>query len=159
MTKWQRQLRVILPNAEERNPNPNRPTLRSTLKQKCRHHPWDVTHMEARSLLPAIQGDANWQPRGHVFCEQQQDGILTGCEFMTMVRSKDWKLVHFLGSAEEGDQQGQLFDLAADPDEVHNLWESQDPTHQRQKQRLLDALREWRMRSALHAKDLFSEWR
>jgi len=34
-----------------------------------------------------------------------------------MVRSADWKLVHFLGSDE-----GQLFDLKNDPDEERNLW-------------------------------------
>ncbi len=133
------------------------PTL--TIAQKRRHHPWDLDNMEARSLLPAIQADPDWQPREYVFCEQQKDGILTGCEFMTMVRSTDWKLVHFLGSPEEGEQPGQLFDLAADPDEVCNLWDSPDPDHQRQKRRLLEVLREWRMRSALDAKDLFAEWR
>jgi arylsulfatase len=141
-------------SGDETSPDPS-----LTPQQKRAHHPWDPANMEARSLLPAICGDPEWQPREYVFCEQQQDGILTGCEFMTMVRSRDWKLVHFLGSPEEGEQPGQLFDLAADPDEVHNLWTSPDPSHQQQKQHLLDVLRQWRMRSALSSKDLFAAHR
>ncbi|MEW4526469.1 sulfatase-like hydrolase/transferase [Maioricimonas sp. JC845] len=109
--------------------------------------------MEARSLLPALEGN-NWQPRDYVFAEQARDGILTGTEFMTMVRSADWKLVHFLDQPD-----GQLFDLSADPDEVNNLWDSGDPAHQSKKQELLDELREWRIRSALSTHDLFADHR
>jgi arylsulfatase A-like enzyme len=118
--------------------------------------------MEARSLLPAIQGDSRWREREYVFAEQQQDGILTGCEFMTMVRSREWKLVHFLGKqglGESGEQPGQLFDLGADPDEVRNLWGSPDPDHQAKRRELLDVLREWRMRSQLRTKNLFAQHR
>jgi hypothetical protein len=43
--------------------------------------------------------------------------VIEKIKFMTMVRSADWKLVHFLGSDE-----GQLFDLKNDPDEERNLW-------------------------------------
>ncbi|MFG0335242.1 MAG: sulfatase [Maioricimonas sp. JB049] len=109
--------------------------------------------MEARSLLPALEGN-NWQPRDYVFAEQAKDGILTGTEFMTMVRSADWKLVHFLDQPD-----GQLFDLAADPDEVDNLWDSGDPADQSRKHELLDELREWRIRSALSTHNLFAEHR
>ena len=35
-----------------------------------------------------------------------------------MIRSKNWKLVHFLGL-----DCGQLFNLEEDPDEVNNLWD------------------------------------
>ncbi|MEZ6058420.1 MAG: sulfatase-like hydrolase/transferase [Planctomycetaceae bacterium] len=118
---------------------------------------WHLDAMEARSLLPAIQNDANWHPREYVFAEQAKDGILTGCEFMTMVRSKEWKLVHFLGT--DGDQPGQLFDLIRDPNELLNLWESRDPEHQAKKQELHAVLCEWRMRSQLATKDLYAEWR
>ena len=110
-------------------------------------------NLEARSLLPAIEG-REWSPREYVFAEQVKDGILTGTDFMTMVRSRDWKLVHFL---EQPD--GQLFDLRSDPDEVHNLWNSQDDAHQAKKRELLDVLRDWRMRSQLDTKDLYAEWR
>ncbi len=95
--------------------------------------------MEATSLLPALEGDA-WSGRDYVFAEHGRDGILRETEFMTMVRSRDWKLVHFLNAAE-----GQLFDLANDPGEIHNLWD--DAAAAEKKHELLDVLREWRIRS------------
>ena len=51
--------------------------------------------MEAQSILPALEEDASWTGREYVYAEQAKDLILTDTEFMTMVRSKDWKLVHF----------------------------------------------------------------
>ena len=47
-----------------------------------------------------------------VFSELHDDGSMTG-EFM--VRRGDWKLVHYVGHSP------QLFDLAADPFEEHDL--------------------------------------
>jgi hypothetical protein len=84
--------------------------------------------------------------RDYVYCEQVGDGVLTGCDFMTMVRDHTHKLVHFLD-----EPNGQLFDLVADPDEVDNLWDAPAASHH--KQRLLDELREWRIRSGVHTKD------
>jgi len=109
--------------------------------------------MEAKSLLPAMEGN-EWTPRDYVFAEQVKDGILTGTDLMTMVRSREWKLVHYL---EQPD--GQLFDLVNDPDEVVNLWDSEDECHQSKKRELLDVLRDWRMRSQLDTKDLYADWR
>ena len=61
--------------------------------------------MEAESVLPALT-DQPWSGRDYVFAEHGQDGILQTTDFMTMVRSSEWKLVHFL------DQPfGQLFNL------------------------------------------------
>ena len=71
--------------------------------------------LEAISLLPALRGD-EWSGREYVYAEQVKDGILTHAEFMTMVRSRTHKLVHFLDEPD-----GQLFDLISDPDEVSNL--------------------------------------
>lgn len=107
---------------------------------------------EARSLRGAVEGDRAWQGRPFVYCEQAQDGILTGCQFMTMVRDTGWKLVHFLD-----EPHGQLFDLVNDPDELVNLWEA--PAAAAQKERLLAELREWRIRSGLHTKDWCQDWR
>ena len=111
---------------------------------------------EARSLTPALESpgtdDDAYAGREFVYCEQVRDGILTGCEFMTMVRDRTHKLVHFLDQPD-----GQLFDLVADPDEVINLWHL--PEAAAQKQRLLAELREWRIRSGVHTKDWCSEWR
>ncbi len=108
-------------------------------------------NMEAKSLLPVLIGEP-WEEREYVFAEQAKDGILTGTDFMTMVRSRDWKLVHFIGESE-----GQLFDLVHDPDEVENLWHVSQ--HQAKKQELLEVLCEWRMRSQLDTKDLYAAWR
>jgi arylsulfatase A-like enzyme len=100
--------------------------------------------MEAQSLMPALAGEA-WAGRDYVFAEHGRDGILQEAEFVTMVRSKSWKLVHFLD-----EDEGQLFDLVNDPGEVDNLWNA--PTAQDKKLELLDILREWRIRSAYHTR-------
>ncbi len=107
--------------------------------------------MEAVSLAPALSGDS-WTGRDYVYAEHGRDGILQEAEFMTMVRSPRWKLVHFAG-----EEFGQLFDLENDPLEEHCLWH--DPGVQAVKQSLLDELREWHIRSAVHTKDWFSRWR
>ncbi|MAF09131.1 arylsulfatase [Candidatus Poribacteria bacterium] len=107
--------------------------------------------MEAESLLPALEGRP-WRPRDHVFAEHGRDGILQETEFMTMVRSEEWKLVHFID-----DPGGQLFDLRADPGEVENLWE--DTGHVAVKRGLLDELRDWRIRSDYHTRDWGAAWR
>ncbi len=106
---------------------------------------------EAESLLPALQGQA-WAGRPYVYAEHARDGILRETEFMTMVRSREWKLVHFLGES-----FGQLFDLASDPGEVHNLWD--DPSAAHAKRELLDTLREWRIRSQYHTRDWAQNYR
>ncbi|MEX1039413.1 MAG: sulfatase-like hydrolase/transferase [Pirellulaceae bacterium] len=107
--------------------------------------------LEARSILPVLEGKP-WQGRDHVFAEQAKDVIFTGSDFITMVRNHDWKLVHFLE-----EPWGQLFDLKNDPREVNNLWNSAE--HQAKKRELLDVLREFRIRSGLHAADWAGEWR
>jgi arylsulfatase A-like enzyme len=107
--------------------------------------------IEARSLLPAIKGE-DWTPRDYVYAEHCRDGILTETDYMTMVRSRDWKLVHFLD-----EPWGQLFDLVNDPDEVNNLWD--DPAYTDKKGELLDELREWRIRSAYATHNWFADSR
>ncbi len=106
----------------------------------------------AQSLVAALDPTVQFAGRDYVYCEQAQDGILTGCKYMTMVRDKTHKLVHFLD-----EPSGQLFDLVADPDEVINLWD--DAGASQHKERLLAELREWRIRSGLHTKDWCREWR
>jgi arylsulfatase A-like enzyme len=100
--------------------------------------------MEARSLLPALRGEP-YPGRERVYAEHARDMILTGTELMTMVRDESFKLVEFIDS-----EQGQLFDLRSDPDELVNLWESEAPTTVAVKRRLLDEVARWRARSALH---------
>ena len=57
-----------------------------------------------------------------------------------MVRSKDWKLVHYLGN-----DCGELYDLKEDPNEQKNLWTL--PDYKDKKDELLQVLLNWRIRS------------
>ncbi len=107
--------------------------------------------MEAESVLPALQG-ADWSGREYVYAEHGRDGILRETDFMTMVRSRDWKLVHFVDHPD-----GQLFDLVNDPQEVCNLWN--DPKHADRKQQLLAELRDWRIRSQVQTSEWSAAWR
>ncbi|GAA2756309.1 sulfatase family protein [Actinopolymorpha rutila] len=109
--------------------------------------PW----MEAVSLLPALRGEA-YDGREYVFSEHARDMILQGTELMTMVFDGRWKLVEFLDS-----EQGQLFDLAEDPNELVDLWASAD--HADIRRRLLTVVARWRARSALATADLNREHR
>ena len=99
---------------------------------------------EAESLLPALEGE-EWPGREIAFAEHCRDGILPA-EYMSMARTKEWKLVHFVG-----EEFGQLFDLVSDPEEVDNLWD--DPAHSARKEELLQALLTWRIRSGVTTKD------
>ncbi|QDV63161.1 sulfatase family protein [Crateriforma conspicua] len=107
--------------------------------------------LEAESLMPAVNCD-DFSGRPYVYCEQARDAVLTGCQFMTMVRDRQYKLVHFLDEPD-----GQLFDLQADPGELDNRWN--DANLAEVKQRLLAELREWRIRSGLTTKDWCQDWR
>jgi len=107
--------------------------------------------LEATTMLPALEG-SDWEGRNFVFAEQSKDGVLTGCEFMTMVRNKAWKLVHFLD-----EPYGQLFDLHNDPQEINNLWS--EPTTASIKQEFLNVLREWRIRSGLQTASWSQDFR
>ncbi len=107
--------------------------------------------MEAESLLPVLEGE-DVSGRPYVFSEHGRDGILQETEFMTMVRSQEWKLVHFLG-----EDFGQLFDLKEDPGEIRNLWD--DPAHAGQKQQLLDVMRDWLLESNVQAKNWAEDYR
>jgi len=98
--------------------------------------------MEAISMLPALQG-GHWQGRDYLFCEQVGDMVLTEVKFMSMIRSKKWKLVHYLDS-----EEGQLYNLTDDPAENENLWNHE--MHQSQKDLLLSELLNWRVESQLH---------
>ena len=109
--------------------------------------------MQAGSLVAALNADTlpDWSPRELVFAEHPADGIYEG-PYMTMVRSRHWKLVHFLDSNE-----GQLFDLRRDADEFHNLWD--DPDCAAVKRELLDAMLDWRIQSGLQTRKRLQEWR
>lgn len=106
---------------------------------------------QAITLVPALQGE-DFAGRDIVFCEQAGDVTLTGARLVTMVRDDAWKAVFI-----EGAQDGQLFDLAADPEEVVNLWH--DPAARKQRERLRAALGDWRTASVLATMDLHAHAR
>jgi len=97
---------------------------------------------EAVSLMPALRGETTESAREYVFAEQARDGVLTGTEMMTMVRGREWKLVHYLGN-----DDGELYDLRKDPGERVNLWATSG--HQDRKEELLGVMRDWMIRSSL----------
>lgn len=97
--------------------------------------------MEAQSLVGYLDG-GDVMPRDYVYSEHAGDRILEGTQFMTMIRSAHWKLVHFIDCDE-----GQLFDMREDAREVHNLWD--DPALQAIKQQLLNEMLAWRIRSGI----------
>lgn len=98
--------------------------------------------MEAESLLPALEGKP-YPGREQAFSEHARDRILRGTALMTMIVQDRWKLVEYLDP-----DDGQLFDLAEDPNEEHNRWA--DPDLGAFKADLLAAIARWRATSQLH---------
>jgi hypothetical protein len=78
--------------------------------------------------------------------------VIEKIKFMTMVRSPDWKLVHFLGSDE-----GQLFDLKNDPDEECNLWNNSSSSER--KTALIAQIFRWRLESQIKTRNWMAECR
>lgn len=107
---------------------------------------------EAISLLPVLNGETEKAGRRYVFAEQARDGLLTGTEMMTMVRGREWKLVHYLGN-----DDGELYNMVADPGEHHNLW--YEARYDERKRAMLGVLRDWRMRSAISTGEWTASWR
>lgn len=105
---------------------------------------------QTESLLTALEGK-DWEGREYVYAEHPADGIYEG-PYMTMIRSKQWKLVHFVGQS-----YGQLFNLEQDPEELHNLWDSLD--HKEIRQSLVEEILNWRINSAHETRNLFKDHR
>ena len=84
-----------------------------------------------------------------VFCRFCLDVLVAAPRMVHGVRAK---LVHFLD-----EPYGQLFDLRADPEEMHNLWDS--PAGAEAKVRLLAELREWHIRSQVRTAKWVEDWR
>jgi len=87
------------------------------------------THLEGRSLLPySDQAEARLvSPREYVFCEDN---------YQIMMRSRTHKMVYYIGQ-----EEGELYDLTNDADELWNLWT--DPKHEEIKTILLTRLLDW----------------
>ena len=107
---------------------------------------------EAQTLVPALEG-CEFAGREYVFSEMGRwDRVGLTTDYMTMVRSRQWKLVHFIDQP-----QGQLFDLAKDPDELENLWH--DREHRAKRSELIQVMTEWLIRSNYEASSWGAAWR
>lgn len=96
---------------------------------------------EGKSAINALDVIQGKHPgREYVFSEHTADNLLKGVEMMTMVRNRDWKLVHY-----KNDDEGELYDLNADSAEVHNLWHVAD--YASQKAQLITVIENWRNQS------------
>jgi arylsulfatase A-like enzyme len=102
-------------------------------------------HFEAQSLNPSLLGEP-FAGRDHVFCEQAGDGNMTGATYLTMIRSRTHKLVHF-----QGQPLGQLFDLQSDPMERRNLWD--EPTMRDTRDELLRRMLEFHIDSTVQTQN------
>jgi len=105
---------------------------------------------DARSLMPLLNKEKE-NIREYVFSEHGRDNcnyLVTGTDLITMIRSKKWKLVHYLDDEEK--EYGELYDLTNDPEEKNNLWENKD--YQDKKQKLLSIMSDWRAKSIYRAR-------
>ena len=91
--------------------------------------------MQARSLWPLLTGASGLhEHRGSVYSEFYNSSFeYDPPAYGTMVRTDRHKLVAFHGC-----DAGELYDLAADPDETHNLWN--EPEHLSTQGRMLKLL-------------------
>ncbi|MEQ3626250.1 MAG: sulfatase-like hydrolase/transferase [Celeribacter sp.] len=79
--------------------------------------------VQGQSLLPLALGCAtDW--RDWALCEYRYSGFTTDPLIMTtMLRHQNWKLIVWHGMPACGtERDGELYDLAADPGELHNLY-------------------------------------
>ena len=86
------------------------------------------SYLEGRSLRPYLEEKGkDFRPRECVFTEDN---------YQIMMRSQKHKLVYYIGQ-----EEGELYDLEEDADELWNLWNRTE--HQQLKQQLLNQLLGW----------------
>jgi arylsulfatase A-like enzyme len=98
-----------------------------------------LPHCQGSSLLGLATGETT-DHRGWALCEYRDSGHpYDPPVHTTMLRSGDTKIVvHHGPPATSRDRTGELYDLAADPGELINLWS--DPDHAADRQRMTDLL-------------------
>ena len=124
------------------------PTVLAALGQSVPTH-----ILEGRSLASILRGQTDW-PREAVFAEldyaiyptARRLGLGPRDARMVMVRTRDWKLVHF-----GPEFPPQLFDLANDPDELVDLGTeaAREPVRRELYDRLFEWMRDRRNRVAM----------
>jgi arylsulfatase A-like enzyme len=106
-------------------------------------------YLEGRSLLPYLNSTAS---AGSTDAAADFDADLSGsirlgeyvfCEdnYLTMVRSRKYKLVYYTGQEDEG----ELYDLEKDPEEFENLFHHSE--YQTAKSEMKEVLLHWLLRS------------
>ena len=86
--------------------------------------------MQGRSLLPILTGRADPSRHRDVIYSEYYNAWTHPHSYATVLRSRREKIVVY-----HGIEQGELYDLAEDPDEFNNLWD--DPGRSGMKTRLL----------------------
>ena len=99
---------------------------------------------EAQSLLPFLDNQPDAEEREYVFSEHVQDLMLQDLKHSLMIRSKRYKLIEYIGK-----DNGQLFDLESDPDELKDVWS--DPDYTEAKNTLRKDLTDWFITSTVDA--------
>ena len=101
---------------------------------------------EAKSLWPVIRGEVP-RVRNAAYSELARDHVQTGAEYMVMKRDERWKLVYYLGET-----SGEIYDMAADPQELRNLWTSK--RHHEVRERMVRDVLEWSVAMTLRSRQL-----
>ncbi|UFU03000.1 sulfatase-like hydrolase/transferase [Ruania suaedae] len=83
----------------------------------------EMPRAQGRDLAPLWSGE-HWPDRDWVLSEYRNSGsAYDPAVHTTMLRTHDWKLVvHHGATASTRDRDGELYDMASDPDEQVNLW-------------------------------------
>lgn len=99
---------------------------------------------QGTSLLGMARGEAGEEERGWALSEYRNSCIPYDVPVhTTMLRTDRWKVVvHHGAPSTDRERTGELYDLAADPQECTNLWDHDDARGQRlaMQEQLIDAL-------------------
>lgn len=99
-----------------------------------------LENRSVQNALSVVRGDS--PGRDAVYAEQGTERVLRDVALMTMIRTHDWKLVHYL------DQPwGELYDLNTDQAERCNRWD--DSRYRDVRSQLISDLLHWRIRDTL----------
>ena len=107
--------------------------------------------LDGISLVPVVEEGVP-HTRKRVFAEEGASGLRPEPDLIAMMRTDDFKLIHFVGS-----ENGQLFDLQVDPLEKKNLWNNSD--YSDIQSQLTREMLDWLYGNLFKHRDLFIEAR